>query len=374
MARYKKLIALKEKLVLFFCDAYRKVKDILRNNNRLLQKYLWYGVVCAIFLVAFIWIIYSIYTITRLTREFALFHTDQKVITYNGRTFVRYDESPVAMTLVTDTQCDKCKAFLEKVRTYVDVYVPTAFVVGVRDIAREDDVQWAREHGIVAAPAVVFDDTIVQTNFYKRARQFFMRKGNSATFYPYSMAGIIPRHYKSAPPTDSGISIGSDDASVTIHAFMGLDCALCATQYTVLNALYKKYGARKLRIVYHFARQTAQADALHAGLICAHEQKKAQAYMARIFSRIVAWRAVKDADAVRMTYARLSNLDLNTFDACLADENTLSAYIDTDDHLFNQFGVTAVPVLFIGTQRFDGVQTYNILAKEIDTSLSKSEK
>ncbi len=317
-------------------------------------------------------LIYNVQSLKQAERFGAPLRMQQRVIPYAGGALVRYDTPPLAATLIVDRQCDTCAMLPTQLRAVLQRNLPTADVVRTIDVSTDSGMRDARALHIVSVPAIVLGEKVRDTTFYHRAERLFVDYGDYSVFYPHSLTDRVPARVIAAPPVERGVTeYTGANVTITITAFMAPDCALCATQNDVLALLRAKYGER-LRIMYDFAHQSAQADILTEGVICAAQQGQLVPYLTRVLARATAWRNVQNAAEIAEDYARVvGHIDAERFRTCRANVATRTR-ADAQDRTFDQFGVFAVPTLFIGRERFEGVQTYQTLVDTIDAYLTDS--
>lgn len=164
------------------------------------------------------------------------------------------------------------------------------------------------------------------------------------------------RDAQAAFPADlaDGTAVGSPDAPVVIREWADFNCGFClsfaANQEPGIVEEYIKTG--KVRLEYNHM-PILGARSLNAALAaqCAADQDRFWDYANRLF--------IGQADGEQFTddklrdYARELDLDLDAFDACYADPETL-AIVDEQHAEANAFGLTGTPAFVINGQPLVG--------------------
>ncbi len=267
----------------------------------------------------------------------------QEMFTFGEKTLVVHDTPPVTVTIYTSAACTDCEAEIAALSTKVNNAVPTA-QTSVASITPEE----ARNLGVAFVPAVVFDQAVTATSFYKNGADFFSATEDGLSFQIDTGAlGHTPKAFMYGPAGTEGFTTTETSATQTkeLHAFLSTDCDQCKTMYDVLSLIATRN--KNVNIIYHFADTREESEhTATAALACAAQNNKELTYRNQLFARQAAWKAVDDKNAAFTNYALGQGLDKAAFTQCLGSEVT-QTMITAQNNLFTTFGVNAVPTLFI---------------------------
>lgn len=330
-----------------------------------------------------------------------MFVRGERIFTFNGATFVRHQELPVDVTVFTSTSCDTCESDVTALLATLRRSLPTLSEVHMVDIDTEDGKQMAHANDIAYVPTLAFNDAITSTEFYKAGEGFFIptdgisiEQEHDATylFYPHAL-GAMPKKYISLPSPEVGVKdeaqtavipipVGADEDAqendveddqregiVRIVAFMTTDCAACTTMFDVLGLIEKKYADDITSVTVVSAENQQEENDATKALLCANEQGEGRTYLDQLFTRQKAWLAAEDKETAFVSYAKSSSLDTEEFSSCLSGDGILPTMIE-HEKLFDTYGITSVPTVFINDSVFTGVQTFATLDNELKNILA----
>lgn len=178
-----------------------------------------------------------------------------------------------------------------------------------------------------------------------------------------------------APPTvgdDDAVS-GAHDAPVTAIVFGDLQCPFTARAVGTLRAVQSEYGSSVVRLVWKHRPLALHARARPAA-------RAAQAVFV-LDGGEAAWRFVDAAtrspstfdDAQLETWSTQAGASPASYDALVRPvAPELDAKIDADGRLADETGVSGVPVVWIGPQRFEGAQSREVYTTAVDDVLSEA--
>lgn len=298
--------------------------------------------------------------------------TGDPVSTYDDKTFVRYDQKPLAVTVYSSNTCTSCAAEIDKVIAKLQTSLPTLRNITVLDTDDKVVRESALRLGIGYLPGFVFTKDISETQFYEEGKDFFSEKSDgSQQFYTHALGHdpvkfiATTTNLQGFPSQDSSTvaqtSGQTTQQPVEIHAFLTTDCPACKTARDVVKSIERSNP--DVEVVEHFS-EDLQATSMSAtkSIACAYEAGKGEAFTDTLFARQAAWLAIADLDPIFVRYARENGIPTDAFERCLAQENS---ELDMQERLFQTFGITQVPTIFIGNQRFVGVQTAAALNEAI---------
>lgn len=177
-----------------------------------------------------------------------------------------------------------------------------------------------------------------------------------------SQQPIAPNTPTLAPLPDVIAQLQRRDVA-TIVEFVDYECPFCRRQQEALAPVLASYGAR-VRVVrknvplsfHEHARDAARAAC------CADEQGRGEAVAAALF------RAEDLTPAGCERVAREAHLDLEAYRACLASRRP-DVVIERDLNDAHAAGVSGLPTLYVGVERFEGLTDATALRASIERAL-----
>jgi protein-disulfide isomerase len=174
------------------------------------------------------------------------------------------------------------------------------------------------------------------------------------------------------PPPLGDISLGKDDAPVTIVEYASMTCPHCAhfheATYPELKKRYIDTG--KVRFIF----REFPLDNLAAGasmLARCTDKSKFFALIETLFQKQREW-AVEKPIPPLMAIAKQAGFTEQSFDACLSNQKMLDAIQAEQKRAADKFGVNSTPTLFINGKMKKGGASIEELAAIIDPLLEKS--
>jgi len=152
------------------------------------------------------------------------------------------------------------------------------------------------------------------------------------------------------------LSIGSDDADVTIVEYASMTCGHCGNFHNdVFPALKEKYvDTGKVRFVFREFPLDNLALAVSMLGRCAGDTDKAFALVKAFFKRQRHWVVRGDPTPRLFEIAKQAGFTQESFDACLADEALAKKILEERAIASQDFGVSATPTFFINGKRLKG--------------------
>ncbi len=145
-------------------------------------------------------------------------------------------------------------------------------------------------------------------------------------------------------------TLGSDQAPITIVAFIDFECPFCKKSYPIFETMLQKYGPTVRVVFKHFPIQaihpTAQLAAI--GGTCAQEQNKFWPYYHAIFSAPTLTEELIQNITVQL------KLDAQKFSACRTKQ-TYNKNVTEDLQDGITLGVQGTPTYFVNQQKVEGV-------------------
>jgi protein-disulfide isomerase len=170
-------------------------------------------------------------------------------------------------------------------------------------------------------------------------------------------------------PADDVMTLGDDDAAVTIVEFSDYQCPFCASHYRETWPLLKAEFVDTGRVRYVFKDNPLtnihpQAPKAHEAARCAGDQGAYWEMHDLLFDKQAEWGGSSDHVGVLKRYASELGLAADAFAACLDDDRWAGAVIaDTAEGA--SLGVRGTPTFFIDGYSLVGAQPYETLVYAI---------
>ena len=186
---------------------------------------------------------------------------------------------------------------------------------------------------------------------------------------------------KAPVPSPDDISLGKEDAPITIFEYGSLDCPHCAEfEETTLPKIKEAWiDTGKARLVF---RDFPLSGAAVNAAMAAHCAPKEQFYgfVDVLFRNQATWGHYEQRDPklrAQMAQASLAKLvkvggmSDETFNKCMADEALRKRIIDTAFQGQSDYGVDSTPTFFVNGVKLVGARPYEEFAKELAATESK---
>ena len=166
------------------------------------------------------------------------------------------------------------------------------------------------------------------------------------------------------------MSIGKEDAPVTIVEYMSLTCGHCGNFHkNTFDPLVQKYidtGKARL-IVREFPLDPRAAAAIMLARCAPEEQFFPMVSV--LFKQQYTWAAATDARAELLNIARLAGFTQESFEACLTNQKLLDEVNAVRNKGAEAFGVSATPTFIINGKRYSGDMSIDQMSAIIDPLL-----
>jgi protein-disulfide isomerase len=164
------------------------------------------------------------------------------------------------------------------------------------------------------------------------------------------------------------MTMGPDDAKVTVIEYASASCPHCANFYkTTFPALKSEYiDTKKIRFVFREFPHNQPALAAFMLARCAPKEK----YFPMVdmfFTQQDQW--LPNPKDGLFKIAQLAGFTQATFDACLKNEAVAKGIIAVRDDATNKFGVTGIPTFFVNGKELGGETSIEEFRKIIDPLL-----
>ncbi len=170
---------------------------------------------------------------------------------------------------------------------------------------------------------------------------------------------------------DGDVVLGSEKAPVTIIEYASMTCPHCAhfSEHT-FPELQKRYiDTGKVRFIFREFPLDALAAAGFMLARCAGKDKF-MPVIETLFAKQRDWMVEKPIDPLR-EIAKQFGFTQQTFDECLANQKVLDGIQEVRDRAAEKLGVNSTPTFFINGKKFNGDQSIEMMAKEIDPYLKE---
>lgn len=165
------------------------------------------------------------------------------------------------------------------------------------------------------------------------------------------------------------MSLGNEDAPVTIVEYASMTCPHCAhfaeTTFPELKTKYIDTG--KVRMI---LREFPFDPRAEAGFMLARCSKdKYFAMVDVLFRQQENWATVADARTALLQLSRLAGFTQESFEACLTDQKLLEDIRSVKDRGQKDFGVDSTPTFFINGKKYPGALSIEDMSAIIDPLL-----
>ena len=171
------------------------------------------------------------------------------------------------------------------------------------------------------------------------------------------------------PPANGEMSLGPENAKVTVIEYASASCPHCANFYkTTFQDLKKQYiDTGKIRFVF---REFPHNDAALAAFMIARCAPKDRYFplIDTFFTTQDTW--LKNPAEGLFKIAQLAGFTKASFDACLKNEEVAKGILAVRDKAESEFGVEGIPTFFVNGQVLNGEASLDEFKKIIDPQLT----
>ncbi|MBB1248582.1 DsbA family protein [Rhizobium sp. G21] len=172
-----------------------------------------------------------------------------------------------------------------------------------------------------------------------------------------------------APGPLPEVSLGKDDAKVTIVEYMSMTCPHCARFHnSVFEEIKQKYiDSGKARFV---LREFPLDNRAAAAIMLARCAPKEQYFpmVSALFKSQMTWATAEDGRAALLQMAKLAGFSEQSFEACLTNQKLLDEVNATREKASKDFGVDSTPTFFINGKRYAGEMSVAEMSALIDAA------
>lgn len=188
--------------------------------------------------------------------------------------------------------------------------------------------------------------------------------GGAAPAYALTNADLL------VPQTLPDMSMGKEDAPVTIVEYASVICPHCAHFHeATLPALKEKYiDTGKVRLIF---REFPYENRAAAGFMLARcaPQDKYFPLIDVLFKQQRNWATAPDPRPPLLQIAKLAGFTQESFEACLKNQELLDKVIGVYEKASKDYGVDSTPTFFINGEKAAGALSIDEISKIIDKYL-----
>lgn len=170
-------------------------------------------------------------------------------------------------------------------------------------------------------------------------------------------------------PQDNDMTMGKDDAKVSVVEYASASCPHCAAFYKDVFPKIKADYIDTGKIKFIFREFPHNQQALAAFMLARCSPKEKYFPLIDVFFKTQeAW--VPNAHDGLLNIMKQSGMSEADFDACLKNETIAKGIIATRETASTKYGVDGIPTIFINGKVFTGEASYDDLKKTIDPLLN----
>ena len=170
------------------------------------------------------------------------------------------------------------------------------------------------------------------------------------------------------------LSMGSENAQVTVKVFSSLTCPHCANFHKeIFNNLKKDFINKGLVKFEHHAFPLDLA-ALNAEIIvrCHVDNDKKFQLLDRIYEKQKMWAVGSDINNINDSIKKIGlelNLNNEKMDECLNNNNMQDDILNQRIEAQKKYKIDSAPTIFINEKKYDGKDNYNQFKKVLEKKL-----
>ena len=190
-----------------------------------------------------------------------------------------------------------------------------------------------------------------------------------ASFAPLALAaGKVDLSDILTPPDEGDMTMGKDDAKVTLVEYASASCPHCAAFYKDVFPKLKSDYIDNGKIKFIFREFPHNQAALAAFMVARSMPKEKYFPLVDIFFTTQdTW--LKDPKAGLLNIAKQAGMSEADFEASLKNETVANGILAVREKAATKYGVDGIPTLFLNGQAFHDETTFDDLKKAIDPLL-----
>tara|TARA_Y100000590_G_C15669144_1_gene995632 strand:- start:747 stop:1379 length:633 start_codon:yes stop_codon:yes gene_type:complete len=173
-----------------------------------------------------------------------------------------------------------------------------------------------------------------------------------------------------ASENKSLISIGSDEAKVTVKVFSSLTCPHCANFHSkIFNKLKKEFiDTNNVRFEHHGFPLDLAAFNAEKVLRCVENKEKRLDLLSKLYEKQDSWASGSDINNINTKLIKIAN-DYNLNDDkssnCLNSEKLEDEILEEKINGNKKYSIKSTPTVFINEKKYEGEHNYNDFKKAI---------
>ena len=166
------------------------------------------------------------------------------------------------------------------------------------------------------------------------------------------------------------ISIGSDDAKVTIKVFSSLTCPHCANFHTKIFEKLKKEFVDTNIVKFEHHSFPLDLAALNAEKVlrCVDSKEKRLDFLSKLYEKQDSWAIGADINSINSKLVKIANdynLNDDKINFCLNDEKMEDKILNERIKGDKKYSIKSTPTIFVNEKKYEGKHNYEDLKKII---------
>ncbi len=201
-------------------------------------------------------------------------------------------------------------------------------------------------------------------------------KKNSSKFFKINLLLIVivfflfSKVYLNAAENRAILSVGNQDAKVTIKVFSSLTCPHCANFHNKIFQKLKKEFIDKNKVKYEHHGFPLDLAALNAEKIlgCVESKDKKIKLLNDLYKSQDIWASGSDINSINDKLFKISNnfgLNNDKNNSCLNDQNLEDEILNERINATKNYSIESTPTIFINEKRYKGEHNYQNFRNEI---------
>ena len=201
-------------------------------------------------------------------------------------------------------------------------------------------------------------------------------KKNSSKFFKINLLLIVivfflfSKVYLNAAENRAILSVGNQDAKVTIKVFSSLTCPHCANFHNKIFQKLKKEFIDNNKVKYEHHGFPLDLAALNAEKIlgCVESKDKKIKLLNDLYKSQDIWASGSDINSINDKLFKISNnfgLNNDKNNSCLNDQNLEDEILNERINATKNYSIESTPTIFINEKRYKGEHNYQNFRNEI---------
>tara|TARA_A100001011_G_C14179963_1_gene786412 strand:- start:192 stop:821 length:630 start_codon:yes stop_codon:yes gene_type:complete len=201
-------------------------------------------------------------------------------------------------------------------------------------------------------------------------------KKNSSKFFKINLFLIVvvfflfSKVYLNAAENRAILSVGNQDAKVTIKVFSSLTCPHCANFHNKIFQKLKKEFIDNNKVKYEHHGFPLDLAALNAEKIlgCVESKDKKIKLLNDLYKSQDIWASGSDINSINDKLFKISNnfgLNNDKNNSCLNDQNLEDEILNERINATKNYSIESTPTIFINEKRYKGEHNYQNFRNEI---------